>query len=132
MIAALRLEGICAKMTVRGGVKGKDFRRFVLQRLVPALRPGDVIAWDNLALHKNRELHAAIAAAGATVMMLPKYSPDLNPIEAGWAKVKRWMRRVVTEDVRSLRTAMRRGLDRIRPSDAAGWFTYCGFSLPLP
>lgn len=130
MIGAIRLDGISALQTVKGGVKKAAFLRFVTQRLVPTLRPGDVVIWDNLNLHKNKEVIAAIKGARATVLFLPKYSPDLNPIEAAWAKVKHILRRICPSTVTELRDAMRRALRAIRPKDAAGWFEYCGYSLP--
>lgn len=130
MIGALRLDGICASMTVKGGVKGKAFKRFVLRRLVPTLQAGDVVCWDNLNLHKNKEIREAIERVGASVKMLPKYSPDLNPIEAAWAKVKARLRRLCPTTVVELRAAMRRSLSAIRPKDAMGWFGYCGYGHP--
>lgn len=117
-------------MTVKGGVKQVDFLEFVTKRLVPTLRPGDVVVWDNLNLHKNKDVLAAIEGAGATVLFLPKYSPDLNPIEAAWAKVKHILRRHRPTTVKDLREAMRRALRAIRSTDAAGWFGYCGYPLP--
>lgn len=130
MVAALTLDGITALMTVRGGVKARLFARFVHTRLVPTLRPGDIVVWDNLNLHKRTDFIEAIEAAGASVMMLPRYSPDLNPIEAAWGKAKAWIRKRWPQSVKQLRDLMRRALRRIRPSDARGWFGYAGFSLP--
>ena len=129
-IGALRLNGISAMMPTNGGVKSKDFRRFVEQRLVPTLRAGDVVCWDNINMHKNANIIAAIEHAGASVLFLPRYSPDMNPIEAAWAKVKAIIRRFNPTCVRDLKGAIRRALRSIRPTDAAGWFKYCGFSLP--
>lgn len=130
MIGALRLDGISALMTVKGGVKQADYLRFVVERLVPTLRPGDVVVCDNLNLHKHKDVIAAIEAVGAKILLLPKYSPDLNPIEAAWAKVKHRLRRMCPSTVTELREAMRRALRAIRPKDAAGWFEYCGYPLP--
>ena len=129
MIAALRLDGICALMTVDGGVKSKDFLRFVKQRLVPTLGRGDIVCWDNINMHKNAGVVAAVESVGAQVLRLPRYSPDLNPIEATWAKIKALVRRAMPKNVSELKTAIRRALHKVRPSDAAGWMKYCGFSL---
>ena len=130
MIAALRVDGISALMTVNGGVKTHDFLRFVEERLVPTLRPGDIVCWDNINMHKNQDVVAAVENAGATILRLPRYSPDLNPIEAAWAKVKTLVRRAMPNNVGELKAAIRRALRRIRGSDALGWLKYCGFALP--
>ena len=130
MIAALSLDGISASMTVRGGVKTKHFYKFVRDKLVPTLRPGDVILWDNLNLHKNDAVLQEIQLAGASVIPLPRYSPDFNPIESAWAKVKAWIRKRFPQTVSQLRGLIRRSLRRVRPSDARGWFRHCGYDLP--
>lgn len=130
MIAALRLDGIAAMMTTNGGVKTRDFLSFVQQRLAPALREGDIVVWDNINMHKNAEVVAAVEAAGASVLRIPRYSPDLNPIEAAWAKVKALVRRAMPQDRAQLKEAIRRALRRIRGSDSRGWLRYCGYHLP--
>ncbi|NVB42799.1 IS630 family transposase [Pseudenhygromyxa sp. WMMC2535] len=130
MIAALRVDGISALMTTDGGVKTADFLRFVRQRLAPTLEPGDIVCWDNINMHKNAEVVAAVLETGAKVVRLPRYSPDFNPIEAAWAKVKAWIRRAMPTTVSELKKAMRRSLRRIRASDALGWLKYCGYRLP--
>jgi len=127
MLAALRRDGICAKTTVRGRVKGPAFRRFMLHKRIPTLRKGDVVVWDHLNLHNNQPLQRAIKKAGAKVLFLPNYGPNINPIEAAWAKVKHWIRKQGTNEVSKLRKLMRRGLSRICPKDAQGWFKYCGY-----
>jgi transposase len=130
IVAALRLDGITARMTVNGGVKTNDFLRFVRRHLVPTLRPGDVVVWDNINMHKNPKVIAAIEEAGAFVLRLPRYSPDLNPIEAAWAKLKAIIRRAAPQTVSELKAAIRAALRRIRPRDALGWVKYCGYALP--
>lgn len=130
MIAAITLDGVTAKMTVQGGVKGRDFKKFVFKILIPSLYPGDIVLWDNLNVHKNAAVREGIEEVGATVVQLPRYSPDLNPIEPAWGKVKDWIRKMRPGDVAELRDLMRRGLRRIHPSDALGWFNYCGYGLP--
>jgi len=132
MIAALNIDGISALMTVNGGVKTHDFLRFVEQRLVPTIRPGDIVCWDNINMHKNAAVIAAVESAGATIIRLPRYSPDLNPIEAAWAKVKALVRRAMPQNVRELKSAIRRALHRVRDSDALGWIKYCGYPLQHP
>lgn len=129
IIGALTQEGITASMTVDGGVKTVDFLRFVEQRLVPTLMPGDIVCWDNINMHKNVSVVNAIEAAGATILRLPRYSPDLNPIEAAWSKAKHFIRQLMPTDVKELKKAIRRALRRIRSSDAIGWIKYCGYAL---
>ena len=129
MIGALTIDGIEALMTVDGGVKTRDFILFIARRLVPALRPGDIVVWDNINMHKNPLVVEAIQNAGASILRLSRYSPDLNPIEAAWAKAKHWIRKLAPKTVAELKSAMRRSLRRIRASDAAGWMRYCGYSL---
>lgn len=130
MIGALTLKGIATYMTVDGGVKGKVFQRFVKQRLVPQLRSGDLVFWDNINMHKSKAVREAVEATGALVVCLPRYSPDLNPIEAAWAKVKNFIRKAMPTTVQELKAAMRRALRKISASDAHGWITYCGYTLP--
>ena len=130
MIAALTTEGIATYKTVDGGVKTTHFKRFVIKQLIPLLRPGDIVCWDNINMHKNKGIVKAITNAGATVLQLPRYSPDLNPIEAAWAKVKSLIRKAVPTSLQELKRAMRASLRRIRIQDARGWIQYCGYTLP--
>ena len=130
MIGALTLDGIATYMTVDGGVKGKTFQRFVKQRLVPRLRPGDLVCWDNINMHKSKVVRAVIEETGASVVFLPRYSPDLNPIEAAWAKIKTIVRKAMPTTVADLKAAMRYAFRRVSVSDARGWVRYCGYSLP--
>lgn len=92
MIAALRLEGLGAPAVFDGPIDNPTFRAYVEQVLVPTLRPGDVVVLDNLAVHKQPEVRAAIAAVGAHLRFLPPYSPDFNPIELAFAKLKAFLR----------------------------------------
>ena len=130
MIGALTLDGIATYMTVEGGVKGKDFRRFVKQRLAPRLRPGDLVCLDNINMHKSNAIREAIESTGASLLCLPRYSPDLNPIEAAWAKVKAIIRKAIPATVLELKKVMRSAFRKISSSDARGWVKYCGYSLP--
>lgn len=129
MIGALTVHGMATYMTVDGGVKGKAFQRFVKQRLVPRLRQGDIVCWDNINMHKSRKVRELVEAAGATVLFLPRYSPDLNPIEAAWAKAKAIIRKAMPKTVPALKKVMRHAMRRISSSDARGWIRYCGYSL---
>lgn len=127
IIGAISLEGFFAKSTVRGGVGTRDFRRFVKQKLVPALRPGHVVCMDNLNAHKSRKVRELIESAGANILFLPPYSPDGGPIEAAWAKMKHLVRKYYATSVITLRHAIYRACRHLRPKDIHGWFRYCGY-----
>ena len=98
-LAALRLNALTAPCVVDGPINGAFFRAYIEQFLVPTLRPGDIVVLDNLGSHRSRAIRSAILTAGAKLAFLPPYSPDLNPIEQVFAKVKHWMR---TAQARSL------------------------------
>jgi transposase len=91
-LGALRCDGLTAPCVFDGPINGECFRAYVEQQLVPVLRPGDIVVMDNLGSHKTAALRAIIRAAGARLWYLPPYSPDLNPIEQTFAKIKHWMR----------------------------------------
>ena len=127
VIGAISLDGLIARSTVRGGVGSRDFRRFVEKKLVPVLRPGHVVCMDNLNAHKNKTVRELIEAAGARILFLPPYSPDFNPIEAAWAKMKHLIRKYSATCVIGLRNAIYRACCHLRPKDIRGWFRYCGY-----
>ena len=114
-----------------GAINADVFEAFVAQVLLPTLRPGDVIVMDNLSSHKRHRARELIASAGAVVMFLPPYSPDLNPIENIFAKVKQHLRSLACRTREGLWSAMQWVLDQITPSDAANCFAHCGYSLQL-
>jgi transposase len=127
LIGALDVTGVRALMTVEGGTTGEVFRTFVDQHLVPSLRPGDIVVLDQLGAHRMDEVREAIRRAGAEVVFLPPYSPDLNPIELCWSKLKAMLRSAARRTVAEL-AAVAHCLARfIRPSDARGWFRHCGY-----
>ena len=131
LIAALDGRGIRCSTVVDGAVNADVFEAFVEQVLVPQLRVGDVIVMDNLSSHKRRRVRELIEAAGAVVLFLPPYSPDLNPIENIFAKVKQCLRSLACRTREALWSAMQRVLDQVTPSDAANCFEHCGYSLQL-
>ena len=93
----------------------------------PCLRPGDVVLMDNLSTHKSARMAAAIARHGAEVVFLPRYSPDFNPIEGAWSKLKTHLRKVAARTPKALDRALARGLARLRAADACGWFRHAGY-----
>lgn len=131
LIAALGISGIRCSTVVDGAVNGDVFEAFVEQVLVPQLRPGDVVVMDNLSSHKRARTRALIEAAGATVMFLPPYSPDLNPIEMIFAKVKQLLRSLACRTREVLWQTMQSVLDQITATDAANCFSHCGYTLQM-
>jgi transposase len=130
VISALTLSGVRAPMMIEGAIDGPVLEQYVEQMLVPELRAGDIVVWDNLPTHKNGRVTALIEAAGARVEPLPAYSPDLNPIEECISKVKAELRRVKAETVRQLSNALKRALAKVTRQDIRGWFKHCGYAVP--
>lgn len=127
LIAALGHAGVRCAATLGGAVDRDAFEAFVAQVLVPALAPGDVVVMDNLSSHKGPRVRAMVEAAGASVLYLPAYSPDLNPIELAFAKLKQLLRSAGHRTVGALWSDVQRMLDRITPDDARGFFRHCGY-----
>jgi transposase len=129
MISSVRLDGSTACMTIEGATDTAVFQAYVREILCPSLRPGDIVIMDNLSPHKNEQTGALIAAAGATVRFLPAYSPDLNPIEMMWSKVKALLRAAEARSPEQLQQAIAAALQRVSAQDAAYWFAACGYSI---
>jgi transposase len=129
MISSIRLDGSTACMALEGTTDTESFRTYVDQVLVPTLRPGDLVVMDNLSPHKSDPTLALIVNAGAQVLFLPAYSPDLNPIEKMWSKVKSLLRAAEARTPTDLITAIGQALERVTPKDALGWFASCGYSF---
>lgn len=113
-------------VTVEGTVTKAVFERFVEESLVPSLEVGDIVIWDNARIHSERA-EALILAAGASVVPLPRYSPDLNPIEMMWSKIKHLIRRARADTAEALREALRLAVASLKPADAAAWIAHCGY-----
>lgn len=131
VLGAIALEGVRATMTVEGGTSREVFLQFVRERLRPALRPGDVVVMDNLGAHHARDVRREIESSGARVLFTPPYSPDMNPIEIAWAKLKSIVRSVRPSTLRELADGVARATDSITPADIAGWYRHCGYQ-PQP
>lgn len=129
LIAALCPSGIRCSTTVDGPVNGDVFESFVEQVLAPQLQPGDMVIMDNLSSHKRARTRELIESAGAHLLFLPPYSPDLNPIEMVFAKIKQLLRSLAKRTVKSLWRAMQSVLDQITPTDATNCFRHCGYML---
>jgi transposase len=127
-VGALRAEGFVAPMVIDGAVNGELFLAYVERVLVPELRPGDVVVMDNLASHKAAGVRAAIEAAGGRALYLPPYSPDLNPIENAFSKLKRLLRAAAERTVEGLWRAIGRLIDRFGPGECRNYFRHCGYT----
>lgn len=129
LMAAMTLDGVQTSVVLEGAMDRPVFDRFVEQFLVPTLQPGQVVIWDNLSVHKSVDAADLIEAAGCRVVPLPPYSPDFNPIEQLFSKLKAHLRRANQRSVDGLWDAIGAGLDLITAQDARGWFQHCGYSL---
>lgn len=127
LIGALRLTGPVTAMTIDGAADGQVFLAFIEQLLIPKLRPGDIVILDNVSTHKIRAVAAALEAAGIELVFLPPYSPELNPIEECWSKVKGLMRKAAARTRDALDEAVRSALEAVTPSNIAGWFRHAGY-----
>lgn len=114
-------------MTIDGAMTGAAFLAYVEQLLVPTLTPGDVVVLDNLPAHKPAAIREVIEAAGAAVLFLPPCSPDFNPIELAFAKIKAHLRKAAARTLPRLWDAIRDAIDAVTPSDARSFFTTCGY-----
>lgn len=119
--------GVIAPMQVEGATTGDVFVAYVEQVLVPALRPGDVVCLDNLSAHKVAGVRAAVERMGASVLYLPRYSPEHNPVELLWAQVKRVLRTVAARTAEALDAAITAALRAVTVEDVQGWFRHCGY-----
>ena len=129
MLAALGSHGGEAVMTIDGATDAEVFRAYVAPVLRPTLRPGDLVLMDNLRAHKVAGIREAIEQAGARVVYLPPYSPDLSPIEPCWAKLKTALRTAQARTREALEHAIAQALATITVTDAHSWFHHCGYAL---
>ena len=127
MIAALRLEGLGAPAVFDGPMDSPTFLAYVEQVLVPTLRPGDVVVLDNLAVHKQPEVRTAIEQAGARVRFLPPYSPDFNPIELAFAKLKAFLRAARPRNFEQVCNLIALALELFTPDECAAYARHCGY-----
>ena len=127
MMSSLRLDGSTACMALEGATDTESFRAYVQAVLVPALRPGDIVVMDNLSPHKSDPTLGLITQVGAQVRFLPAYSPDLNPIELMWSKVKQFLRGAEARTFAELLGAVGQALAQVTATDALHWFAHCGY-----
>jgi len=129
VVAALRPTALTAAAVFDGPMDAETFRAYVEQVLVPTLRPGDVVVLDNLAVHKPPAIQAAIEQAGARLRFLPPYSPDLNPIEMAFAKLKAFLRAARPRTFDDVCELINTALARFLPDECANYVTHCGYPL---
>lgn len=133
ILGALGAEGIVAAMSIPAATDGAVFHAYLEQVLLPELRcsrPDAVLVMDNLAAHKTQDVRALLDASGFTYLYLPRYSPDLNPIEPAWAKVKGLLRKAAAQTVEGLHAALGPALAAITKDDARGFFRHAGYACP--
>ena len=131
VVGAIRQDRVLCHDKFEGALNGERWVKFVQKKLCRHLYPGDIVVFDNLAVHKNLEALALIEAEGATVKFLPPYSPDMNPIEMCWSFLKHYVRRLREVTIDGLRRAVRRVLKRVTGRHLDGWYGKCGFPIQL-
>ena len=126
-VGGLTLDGVVAPMTIDGAMNGQAFLAYVEQVLAPTLKPGDIVVLDNLPAHKPIAIRDAIKAAGAVILFLPPYSPDFNPIEMAFSKIKAILKKAAARTLPDLWDAIRNAIDAVTPKDAKSFFSACGY-----
>lgn len=129
MIGAVGLDGFRGFANIESGTSGDVFSAFVQQQLVPKLRLGDCVVLDNLSSHKDSRAIQAIEAAGAKVVFLPPYSPEFNPIEKVWSKMKEYIRRLATLTRQAFDDAVALAMDAVTTADLRAWYEHCGYTI---
>jgi transposase len=129
VLGALHHRGIRAAMLIPGATDGEVFRIFVERVLLPELKRGDTVVWDNLSAHKAAGVAEALQAAGVSLYYLPPYSPDYNPMEEAWSKIKTLLRAAGARTRAHLQRALEGALAQISAQDSRAWFKHCGYPL---
>ena len=129
MVAGLRLEGLTATAVFNGPIENASFLAYVEQILVPTLQPGDVVVLDNLAVHKQSDVQTLIANAGARLRYLPPYSPDFNPIELAFAKLKAFMRAARPRSFDQVCELVATAIGLYTPTECAHYIRHCGYRI---
>ena len=129
LLGALTTQGLLASMTVESPTDGDVFLAYLDEVLCPCLRPGQIVIADNLSAHKVDGVRERIETAGATLLYLPPYSPDFNPIEKAWSKIKQHLRKAKARTLELLEQAVSQALQSVTSEDASGWFHHCGYAI---
>jgi transposase len=129
MLAAVGLDGVSAEWVIEGAIDGEAFEVYLREVLGPTLKPGDIVVMDNLRVHKVASVELAVKGCGAKIEYLPPYSPDYNPIEKCWSKIKTALRKAKARTVDELLKALKESLLTISTADVRAWFVYCGYAV---
>ena len=127
IVSSIRLDGTTESFVFEGALTKTIFEVYVQQILAPSLREGDIVIMDNLSSHKSQVAEEAIRSRKAKVLFLPAYSPDLNPIEKMWSKVKQLLRGIRAKTIEEIYSGIKRALSSVSARDAQGWFISCGY-----
>ncbi len=127
ILGGLTRDGLVATMTIEGGTDGDVFAVFLDEVLGPHLNDGDLVVMDNAGAHKDPRVRTILAKYGSKPVYLPPYSPELNPIELAWSKLKGFLRTTKARTVPALNEAIRIGMKIITPQDATNWIRHCGY-----
>ena len=129
LLGALTSQGVLASMTVESPTDGEVFLAYREEVLCPCLEPGQIVIADHLSAHTVDGVRERIEAAGATLLYLPPYSPDFNPIEQAWSKIKQHLRKTKARALERLEDAVAQALANVTSQDACGWFRHCGCAI---
>ena len=130
MLSSIRSDGHTESIVFKGALNKEIFEAYVKKVLAPSLRPGDIVVMDNLSAHKSQKVEEIINSCHAELRFLPPYSPDLNPIEKMWSKVKQILRGLMARAEESLFAAIGTALSQVTAADARGWYGSCGYFIP--
>jgi len=131
LIASMSLSGMGESMCLEGATDAKAFEAYVEHFLAPSLSEGQLVVMDNLGAHRPRRIRELIEARGAELVFVPSYSPELNPIEQAFSKIKNILRKLGARTHEALLEAMEVALSKVTPSDAVGWFNHCGYQVEV-
>jgi transposase len=131
LIASMSLSGMGESMVVEGATDAAAFEVYIEHFLAPSLCEGQVVVMDNLGAHRPKRIRELIEARGAEIVYLPSYSPDLNPIEEAFSKIKHILRKLRARTHEALLEAMEEALSEVSAADAAGWFSHCGYQVEV-
>jgi len=131
ILSTVRLDGAMVPQIFRGSLNGERFVKYITDELAPTLQKGDILVWDGLPVHKVKGVLEPIKAKGASILFLPPYSPEFNPIELLWSKLKSFLRKAKARTIDTLENAIREALKTITLSDIKNWFKHCGYVYVL-
>ena len=130
MLSSIRSDGHTESIVFKGALNKEIFEAYLKKVLASSLRPGDIVVMDNLSVHKSQKVEEIINSCHAELRFLPPYSPDLNPIEKMWSKVKQILRGLMARAEESLFAAIGTALSQVTAADACGWYGSCGYFIP--